>query len=102
MTRTAMIFSVLVSALLVTPARAEFEAFDGVELITLEIDGAEYVTPVGNRERKESIYYLKKGLRGDREAMEMFLMGQSERVFFVGMENPLWIKVNMDGAEIIN
>ena len=70
------------------------EAFDGVQIQTIIVEGKSYEVPVGNEERKNDIYYLKKAMKHDQEALDMFLGGEPSRLFYIGKEEPLWIDVD--------
>ena len=99
--RNALIFTALASAFLVSVANAEVNIFEGIEMATIEVSGKEYTFPVGDIDRKNDIYYLKKGLAGDKAALEMFLGGAKEKWFYIGIDTPLWLKVTKDKAEVI-
>lgn len=66
------------------------------------VDGKEYEFPVGGDERAMQILLIKKAINGDKEAREMFLGGADEKLFFIGKEGPLWLKVTKDGMEVLN
>ena len=99
MIRAVLILTVL--SLVSIPTHAEYNPWEGVEMATIKVNGDAYEFPVGGRERKDDIYYLKKGMNGDKEAMDMFLQGKDERMFFIGKDYPLWLKVTMDKMEVI-
>lgn len=76
-------------------------AVDGVEKTSILVNGKEYTVVVGNTDRRNELYFLKKALNGDKEAREMFLQGNKERVYFIGDDSPVWIKVTEDSESII-
>lgn len=75
-------------------------ALEGVEKATVLINGEPITIVVGNKDRRDDIYYLKKALKGDVEAREIFLQGKEERILFVGEDSPLWLRVTMNNEEI--
>lgn len=95
----------LVSVSIATPAQAKIDPFDGIPHATIEVNGKSYSFPIGTdmsgRERSNDVYYLKKLLKGDSEARDMFLGGESERSFFIGRETPKWIKVTKNDVIVI-
>ena len=74
---------------------------EGVQYAEVVINGNPVHFPIGNDERKNDVFYLKKALNGDKEAREIFLGGQKERMFFIGEYEPLWLKVSESSEEII-
>lgn len=99
--RKYFIAASLALLLLSTPLDAAVGAFDNIEFATIEVKGEEIRFPIGNKERKQEVYYLKKALRGDMEAREVFMGGAKEKFFFVGVETPLWLKMTESDVEII-
>ena len=97
-----MTLCVLTTSVLPTVSHAEtYNVFDDVEKATLTIHGKEITFPIGNVERKQDVYLLKRALAGDNEAREMFLGGNKDKWFFVGTESPVWLKVSLTGEEIV-
>lgn len=100
-------FIALVSAFILTLSSSAFAigAFDGVEHATIEVDGKEYYFPIGldegGRDRSGQVYFLKKALNGDKEALDMFLGGEREKMFYIGRETPLWLRVSHEKIEVI-
>ena len=90
--RILLILSILIASS--GSALAEISAFSGVDIQKILINGEVYEVPVGNEQRKNDIYYLKKAINGDKEALEIFLGGFSTRLFFIGKETPLWLRVD--------
>ena len=86
----------ILSILIASPALA-IEAFDGIHMQDIVVDGKIYQVPLGNEERRSDVYYLKKALKGDSEALSIFLGGASERLFYIGQYEPLWLKVDSNG-----
>ena len=72
-------------------------AVDMVRKVDLEIHGQTYTFPVGSKEREMDTFWLKKAADGDKQALEMFLGGLDERLFFVGDDSPAWLRVTSDG-----
>lgn len=72
-----------------------------VDYATVEIKGQEVEFPIGNKDREHDVYWLKKALNGDTEAREVFLGGLSERWFFIGEYEALWLRVTEDSEEIV-
>ena len=102
--RKDLIFTILAASYILiqsNQAIAEINIFEGIEMATLEINGENITFPIGDTTRKNDIYYLKKALKGDQDAMDMFLGGSNERWFFVGIETPLWLRVDKSGAKVI-
>jgi hypothetical protein len=71
------------------------------EHVDIKVHGVTYTVPVGNNARKNDLYYLKKALKGDEDARDVFLGGEKERWFGIGEETPLWIKVTKDDEEVV-
>lgn len=92
------------TVILSSPAKADIRTnpFEGVEMATINLNGKEIEFPVGDKDRRDKIYYLKKAMNGDKEAREVFMEGKKEMWFFVGKENPLWLKVTSDKVELID
>lgn len=96
MRRMAVLFLALVSV--ASPSHAVIGAFDGIEMATVSVNGEDVTFPLGNTERKQDAYYLKKAVKGDQEALEIFLGGQDERHFYIGLESPRWLIVRKDST----
>lgn len=83
-------------------ARAEtYNVFDHVEKASLTVNGKEITFPIGNVERKQDIFLLKKALGGDKDARELFLSGSQDKWFFVGTETPIWLHVMQNSEELV-
>ena len=91
------IFVILISLILSSNVLA-VEGLTGVATAEINVNGKTYIFPVGNNDRKADVYYLKKALKGDKEALEVFLGDQESRIFYVGSETPLWLLVSKDGT----
>jgi hypothetical protein len=76
------------------PALAQVEAFSGIQMQKITVQGKSYEVPVGNEQRKNDLYYLKKAMKHDQEALEIFLGGEKERLFYIGKEEPVWLSVD--------
>ena len=76
----------------------EAHAVDLVKKAELEINGKMYAFPVGVKEREMDVFWLKKAVGGDKDALEMFLGGMDERLFYVGDDTPVWLRVKNDGT----
>lgn len=72
-----------------------------VDYATVTINGEEIEFPVGNKERREEVFYLKKALNGDKEAREVFLGGKDEKWFFIGEESAKWLKITKDSELVV-
>lgn len=93
--------SLLVAAFLLTAASISNAQIQGVEYASIHVDGKDYTFPIGNNERKNDVYYLKKALDGDKHAREIF-MGESEtKWFFIGENSPLWLKMTKFDEEVV-
>ena len=75
----------------------EAHAVDLVKKAELEINGKMYAFPVGVKEREMDVFWLKKAVGGDKDALEMFLGGQDERLFFIGDDEVRWLRVDKNG-----
>jgi len=74
----------------------------GMEYTKLSVNGVVYEVPLANTAYSQELFFLKKALKGDEEAMDMFLGSSDIRTFFIGDSTPRWIKVYRDGrAEVI-
>ena len=76
-------------------------AIEGVDYTDLLINGIVYQVPKANKDYIQELYYLKKALSGDKDALDIFV-GQGEyRDFFIGDETSRWVRVYKEGkAEI--
>ncbi len=72
----------------------------GVKHVRIEVNGASYSVPVGNEEREQDLYMIKKALSGDTIAREMFLGEKDERYFFIGSDSPLWLRIDRFSEDI--
>ena len=97
MTRIVLTAILLSAAFIASPAKA----LDGVEKTTLNVSGKEYVFPIGDTQRKQDIFFLKKALNGDSEAMDMFLGLDNKRLFYIGDEKPVWLSVTKEKTEVL-
>jgi hypothetical protein len=70
---------------------------EGVQYTTLTINDASYEVPLANDEYKKDLYWLKKAIKGDKEALEIFLGNDDERIFFIGDTSPRWLIVQKNG-----
>lgn len=66
----------------------------GIPMTVLNVGGIDYEFPTGDVERKMSIYFIRKAMNGDREALDTFLGSADKKYFFVGKETPLWLVVS--------
>ena len=99
MTRIALTGILLSAAFTLTLGNAQ--ALEGVEKCSLVINGHELSVVVGNKDRRDDIYYLKKALAGDIFAREIFLQGKKERWFFIGDDAPLWLVVTEKEEKVV-
>lgn len=79
------------------------EAVDLVKKASLEIDGKTYEFPISvDKQREMDIYWLRKAINGDKDALNMFLGGLDERLFYIGDEKAAWVRVQSNGnVEVI-
>ncbi len=97
-TLLAIACSMLLAILIGPLAHAEIE---GVSYGEAKIHGKNYRFPLGNTEREQEFYFLKKALNGDKEAREVFLEGSNERWWFIGEVEAIWIRVTKDDIQVI-
>lgn len=90
--RTVLMLTVLVGLSISTPSWA----IEGVEKATLLIDGVEYTFPIGGPDREMDIFWLKKALKGDEDALDMFMGKHPDGYFWIGDDFPVWLRV-VDG-----
>lgn len=103
MTKIGPIFIGLVSLFIVSQnSFAEVNVFENIDMATITVNGEEVTFPVGDLDRKSDIYFLKKALLGDVEALEVFLGGKEEKWFFIGIETSRWLYVNKNGFKVVN
>ena len=88
----------LIMTLAIIGLSTQAHAVDMVKKAELEINGQVYVFPVGVKEREMDVFWLKKAVGGDKDALEMFLGGMDERLFYVGDDTPVWLRVKNDGT----
>lgn len=103
MTRYVLIFTALVSGLLLTQNSFAYDYFEGVEMATLEINGETFETPLknGSDDRTQKFYMIKLALKGDEVAREMLLGGKDEVWIFIGKESPIWFRMDKVSYEVI-
>ena len=84
---------------LLTPL--SFAKIEYVDYTTLEINCKSYEVPKANKDYVAELYWLKKALSGDKEALEIFVGNGPHRDFFIGDEHSRWVRVYKDGrAEV--
>src|SRR3990167_3271423 len=73
-----------------------------INYIELDINGKKYEVPDANIEYRQKIYFLKKALKGDKDALDV-LRGTDEFAWvFIGDSEPLWVRIDKRGrAEVI-
>lgn len=76
--------------------------WNGVEFVELVVDGYHIQVPVGNIERKNELYLIKRAMQGDGAAREMLLGDKPDHWFFVGIQRPLWLKITKDNFTLID
>lgn len=94
-------FVLALLTLLSTNAFSAIDPFEGIDMAKVTINGKEYTFPVGDTERQNKIYYLKKGLNGDKEAMQMFMGDEKEAWFFIGTYYPIWLHIKDGKMEVL-
>lgn len=77
------------------------DAVDLVRKASIEVNGKEYSFPVGNGERPNEVYLLKKAIRGDKEALEMIMQGKDEQFFYIGDDHPRWLVIKQDQNRVL-
>ena len=92
---------ILILLLCCSTAEARFSNVEGIEYATIKVNGQNIEIPIGNVERKQEIYFLKKALEGDKAAREIFLGGNDERWFPIGDEQVVWLLVDKDSERVI-
>lgn len=97
MTSIRILFAASLLTLVSISSSYAVEAFEGIDIQKIVVSGQVYEVPVGNRDRKDDIYYIKKAMKGDREALEMFLGGNDSRIFYIGKESPVWLYADING-----
>ena len=74
---------------------------DMVEYTVLEINGKSYDVPKANKDYVQELYWLKKCLAGDKDALDLFVGDQDYKDLFIGDEFARWVRVYKDGrAEV--
>lgn len=72
--------------------------FIGVDYTKLTVNGVTYDVPIGNPDRKQELYLLKKALKGDTDSLEMFLGGEPQRFYMIGDTKMTWLLARKDGV----
>ena len=94
------IVALFLLSLLVVPAYARIE---GVQYINLKVNGKVYDVPVGNKEQSQELYFIKKALNGDKEALEILIGDQEKSIIWIGDEKPRWLILHKEGKfEVID
>lgn len=70
---------------------------NGINYTALEVNGKTYDVPMANPEYVQELYYLKRAMKGDKDALDLFLRGGKERWIPIGDIKPVWLKVTSDG-----
>lgn len=73
----------------------------GVEMVDITVNGETVSVPIGNNQRRGEIYLLKKALKGDKDAREVFMGGENPKFYYIGADSPLWLKMDSDSEEIV-
>src|SRR3990167_9993050 len=97
MTSIRILFAASLLTLVSISSSYAVEAFEGIDIQKIVVSGQVYEVPVGNKDRKDDIFYIKKAMKGDREALEMFLGGNDSRIFYIGKESPVWLYADING-----
>src|SRR3990167_4825126 len=69
----------------------------GLNYLTIEIGGITYEVPDANQEYRQRIYYLKKAIGGDRDAVDILVGNRDYEFVYIGDSTPRWAKVTKDG-----
>jgi len=94
--RKIAVFTALAVSLMSSVAFARLE---GVDWITLPVDGTEYEVPLYNDTAKNEFYLVYKALHGDDAARAVVLGGKEEKLIYIGDgEQSLWLHMTKDSA----
>jgi len=63
----------LVTLLILGSGSISDARIEGVDYAELEVGGQVYDCPIGNKERRSDMYFIKKAIKGDMEALEVIL-----------------------------
>ena len=74
---------------------------EGIDYTTLRVNGKTYDCPLGNKERENEVYLVKKALAGDMDAKDILLAGKPSYFFYIGSERPMWVKITEKTQEVI-
>lgn len=97
MRKIIVLFLLTLSAI---PAKAG--GIDKIGYIEIEVNGKKYEVPDANIEYRQKIYFLKRALKGDKDALDIILSGKETGWVFIGDLEPLWVKLDKNGkAEVI-
>lgn len=77
------------------------DKIEGIDYVTLKVNGKDWPCPVGNKDRLNEIYLVKKALAGDMDARDILLAGKESYFFFIGSDVPMWVKLTKKSQEII-
>ena len=80
-----------------------YARIEGVEYTFLEVNGITYDLPIGNPDQKNELFYIKKALKGDKDALDILIGKEEEGVFWIGDESPRWLRLSRtDKPEVID
>ena len=68
--------------------------FDGIDYISLEVNGVAYSIPMGSPEMKQEMFFIKMAIEGNNEfAREVVLAGRKTKTIYIGNKSPLWLNI---------
>lgn len=76
-------------------------ALEGVENVTVTIEGKNYSVPMANKEYQSDFYLFRKALSGDKDAFEIILGQKDVKWFYIGDYEPLWAKITRYKVEVV-
>ena len=89
------LIGIILLALVLSTSTAS--AVDKVRKATIEVDGKEYTFPIAIG-KQDDVYMLLKAKEGDKVALDMFMQGLEERLFYIGDNFAIWLIVRKDGS----
>ena len=88
------LIGIILLALVLSTSTAS--AVDKVRKATIEVDGKEYTFPIAIG-KQDDVYMLLKAKEGDKVALDMFMQGLDERLFYIGDDSAVWLRVQSNG-----
>lgn len=94
MRRISVLFLLLAS--LISPVLAG--GIEGVEYLSLNINGKVYETPNTPDPMGKQVLLLARYLDGDTFSLKLLMQGNESQHLFIGDIEPLWVEVKKDGT----